>query len=199
MSGLFLRRSVVVVLLPHPDSRVIPLPNRTSPVRLRSPYGLPPTHPNLSPMKRPRVAGLNSNRVARLSDAAIQCRIPTAIHTYTSDNVWLLFFMVGCSINFGLPVLTQNWPFRYVAMPWGGVLGCAFYIALGAAITVGLSKMVGTVFTSMNEALSFGYMGVNWSIGLLLTFGLGFNRPYLWAGQKSVGTWDANDELAKEA
>ncbi|WP_411189770.1 carotenoid oxygenase family protein [Paraburkholderia sp. B3] len=31
-------------------------------------------------MKRPRVAGLNSNRVARLSDAAIQCRIPTAIH-----------------------------------------------------------------------------------------------------------------------
>ena len=80
MSGLFLRRSVVVLLLPHPDSRVIPLPNRTSPVRLRSPYGLPPTHPNLSLMKRPRVAGLNSNRVARLSDAAIQCRIPTAIH-----------------------------------------------------------------------------------------------------------------------
>ncbi|MGF6727220.1 hypothetical protein P3T43_006612 [Paraburkholderia sp. GAS41] len=31
-------------------------------------------------MKRPRVAGLNSNRVARLSDAAIQCRISTAIH-----------------------------------------------------------------------------------------------------------------------
>jgi hypothetical protein len=81
VSGLFLRRSVVVVLLPHPDSRVIPLANRTSPVRLRSPYGLPPTHPNLSPMKRPRVAGLNSNRVARLSDAAIQCRISTAIHT----------------------------------------------------------------------------------------------------------------------
>jgi hypothetical protein len=80
VSGLFLRRSVVVVLLPHPDSRVIPLANRTSPVRLRSPYGLPPTHPNLSPMKRPRVAGLNSNRVARLSDAAIQCRISTAIH-----------------------------------------------------------------------------------------------------------------------
>jgi hypothetical protein len=84
VSGLFLRRSVVVVLLPHPDSRVIPLANRTSPVRLRSPYGLPPTHPNLSPMKRPRVAGLNSNRVARLSDAAIQCRISTAIHNSES-------------------------------------------------------------------------------------------------------------------
>jgi hypothetical protein len=119
--------------------------------------------------------------------------------TYTSDNVCLLFFMVGCSINFGLPVLTQNWPFRYVAMPWGGVLGCAFYIALGAAITVCLSKMVGTVFTSMNEALSFGYMVVNWSIGLLLTSGLGFNRPYLWAGQKSAGTWEGNDELVTKA
>jgi len=113
--------------------------------------------------------------------------------TYTADNVWLLFFMVGCSINFGLPVLTQNWPFKYIAMPWGGVLGCVFYIALGAAIAVGLSRMVGTVFTSMNEALSFAYMGVNWSIGLCLVFGLGFNRPYLWAGQKSAGTWEGNE------
>lgn len=119
--------------------------------------------------------------------------------TYTADNVWLLFFMVGCSINFGLPVLTQNWPFKYIAMPWGGALGCVFYIALGAAIAVGLSRMVGTVFTSMNEALSFAYMGVNWSIGLCLVFGLGFNRPYLWAGQKSAGTWEGNDELVTKA
>ena len=71
MWGLLLRRSVVVVLLPHPDSRVIPLANSISPVRLRSPYGLPPTHPKLSLTKRPRVVGLNINRVAWLLDAAI--------------------------------------------------------------------------------------------------------------------------------
>jgi hypothetical protein len=110
--------------------------------------------------------------------------------TYTADNVWLLLFMVGCSINFGLPVLTQNWPFRYVRMPWGGVLGCVFYISLSAAIAVAMSRMVGTVFTGMSEALSFAYMGVNWSIGLCLIFGLGFNRPYLWAGQRTAGTWE---------
>jgi hypothetical protein len=81
VSGLLLRRSVVVVLLPHPDSRVIPLANRTSQVRLRSPYGLPPTHPKLGLARDPGVAGQNSSRVAWLFDAAIQCRIPTAIHT----------------------------------------------------------------------------------------------------------------------
>jgi hypothetical protein len=110
--------------------------------------------------------------------------------TYTSDNVWLLFFMVGCSINFGLPVLTQNWPFRYVRMPLGGVLACIFYIGLGAVITVGFTQLVGVVFSSMNEALSFAYMGVNWSIGLCLVFGLGSSRPYLWAGQETAGTWE---------
>lgn len=110
--------------------------------------------------------------------------------TYTSDNVWLLFFMVECSINFGLPILTQNWPFRYVPMPWGGLLASAFYIGLGAGIAVLLSRMVGSVFSSTNEALSFAYMGVNWSIGLCLIFGLGSNRPYLWAGQRTAGSWD---------
>ncbi|GJH26985.1 hypothetical protein [Caballeronia novacaledonica] len=110
--------------------------------------------------------------------------------TYTPDNVWLLFFMVGCSINFGLPVLTSNWPFRFVPMPWGALLACAFYISLSAAIAVALSHMVGNVFANMSEALSFAYMGVNWSIGLCLIFGLGFNRPYLWAGQTTVGSWE---------
>jgi len=110
--------------------------------------------------------------------------------TYSEDNLWLLFFMIGCSINYGLPVLTQNWPFRYLRQPWGGVFACAFYIALGAAITVVMARMVGSVFSSMNEALSYAYMGVNWSIGLILVFGLGSDRPYLWAGQKPDGSWD---------
>ncbi len=110
--------------------------------------------------------------------------------TYTADNVSLLFFMVGCSINFGMAVLTQNWPFRYVRQPWGGVLGCAFYIGLSAAIAVAMSRMIGTVFSGMSEALSFAYMGVNWSIGLCLVFGLGFSRPYLWVGQMTAGTWE---------
>lgn len=98
--------------------------------------------------------------------------------------------MVGCSINYGLPVLTQNWPFRYVRQPWGGLFACAFYICLGAATAVAMSRRVGSVFSSMNEALSFAYMGVNWSSGLILIFGLGSERPYLWAGQKTAGVWE---------
>jgi urea transporter len=75
-------------------------------------------------------------------------------------------------------------------MPWGGLLASAFYIFLGAGITLVLTQLVGVVFSSMNEALSFGYMGVNWSIGLCLVFGLGSTRPYLWAGQETAGSWE---------
>ena len=71
-----------------------PLANRTSQVRLRSPYGLPPTHPKLTLTRGPRVAGLNSSRVAWLFDAAIQCRIPTAIHTWYRLVEPLLFLSV---------------------------------------------------------------------------------------------------------
>ena len=42
----------------------------------------------------------------------------------------------------------------------------------------------------MNEALSFAYMGVNWSMRLFLILGLGSERPYLWAGQKTAGVWE---------
>lgn len=79
--------------------------------------------------------------------------------TYSADNLWLLFFMAGCSINCGLPV------------------------------TMAMARMVGSVFSSMNEALCFAYMGVNRTIGLILVFGLGSERPYLWAGQRAGGSW----------
>lgn len=53
-----------------------------------------------------------------------------------------------------------------------------------------MSRMVGSVFTNMSEAFSFAYMGLNWSIGLCLIFGLGFRRSYLRAGQRTAGSWE---------
>jgi hypothetical protein len=75
------------------------------------------------------------------------------------------------SINFGLPVLMQN-------------------CHSDTCAAVAISRVVSSAFTNMSEALSFAYMGVNWSIGLCLIFGLGFSRSYLWAGQRTAGSWE---------
>lgn len=107
-----------------------------------------------------------------------------------ADNLWLLWFFVGCSVVYGVLVPLHNWPFTKIPMPWGGLVACGFCFALIFAVTGLLRSLVGPVFTDMNEALTYGYMGVNWSFVIPLVFGIGLQKPYLWSGQKTPGTWD---------
>jgi hypothetical protein len=89
-----------------------------------------------------------------------------------------------------MPIITYNWPFTKIAMPWGGLLACAFYLALDVVVASILLKMVGPVFPDTETLLTYAYMGVNWSLVLPLVFGVGFDEPYLWRGQKTQGGWD---------
>jgi hypothetical protein len=57
-------------------------------------------------------------------------------------------------------------------------------------VTAVLFSLVGPVFSDMNEALTYGYMGTHWSFIAALLFGLGLDRTYLWSGQKTAGSWD---------
>ncbi len=109
---------------------------------------------------------------------------------FTSDNFWLLCFMTATSINYAIPVITHNWPFTRIAMPWGGLLACAVFLALDVIVASLLMKLVGPVFSSMEELLTYAYMGVNWSLVIPLVFGIGMEKPYLWKGQKTPGSWD---------
>jgi hypothetical protein len=111
------------------------------------------------------------------------------IGTYTS-SYWLLWFMVGCSIGYGVLMQLYNWPFTKLRMPYGGLLACSIMILLTSLITADIYRLVGSVFTDVNEALTYGYMGVHWSFVLTLLFGLGLERPYLWVGQKTPGVWN---------
>lgn len=108
----------------------------------------------------------------------------------SADNDWLVFFMVATSLNYGLPVILHNWPFSRIAMPWGGLAACGFYVVLDIVVTMLLLRLVGTVFSSKEELLTYAYMGVNWSLVLPLVFGLGMQKPYLWTGQRTAGQWD---------
>ena len=67
------------------------------------------------------------------------------------------------------------------------MISCRF---LDVLVTMGLLRLVGSVFSSKEELLTYAYMGVNWSLVLPLVFGLGFARPYLWVGQRTAGSWD---------
>lgn len=109
---------------------------------------------------------------------------------FTNGNLWLLCFMTATSINYALPIITHNWPFSKIAMPWGGLLACVFYLVLDVIVAALLVKLVGPVFSSMEELLTYAYMGVNWSLVFPLVFGFGLTNPYLWTGQKTSGNWD---------
>ncbi|WP_205880421.1 hypothetical protein [Lichenicoccus roseus] len=111
------------------------------------------------------------------------------IGTYTSPY-FLLWFMTGCSVSYTLLVQTHNWPFRFVPMPWGGVLSCLACIVVTSAVAWLLSELVGILFASVQEALTYAYMGVNWSFTMALLFGFGVSQPYLWRGQTVPGSWD---------
>ncbi len=110
-----------------------------------------------------------------------------------SSQAWLLWFMVACSVSYALLIQGYNWPFTLIAMPWGGILACAFCVAATTLVTKGLILLVGPVFTDMNEALTYGYMGTHWSFVLALLFGFGLDEPYLWRGQQTPGAWDDVD------
>jgi ABC-type transport system involved in multi-copper enzyme maturation permease subunit len=83
-------------------------------------------------------------------------------------------------------------------MPWGGILASAFATLVTVLVTLLLLSLVGPVFEDIYEAMTYGYMGVAWSFFNTLFFGIGQEKPYLWAGQKTAGTWDDVDEYSTE-
>ena len=109
---------------------------------------------------------------------------------YFTEQVWLLWFMVACSVAYGVLIPLYNWPFSKLPMPWGGIVASVFCIGVAVAVTALLKGLVGTVFADMNEALTYGYMGTHWSFVIPMLFGFGLDEPYLWQGQKTVGSWD---------
>lgn len=113
-----------------------------------------------------------------------------AMGHFTDDNFWLLCFMTATSINYAMPIITHNWPFTMIAMPWGGLLACLTYLVVDVIVAGFLVKLVGPVFSSMQELLTYAYMGVNWSLVIPLVFGIGLQQPYLWKGQKTPAEWD---------
>lgn len=113
-----------------------------------------------------------------------------SIGYFTDDQYWLLWFMVACSVVYGVLIPIHNWPFSQIPMPWGGLAASGFCLILAYLVTKLLFGLIGPVFGTIGEALTYGYMGTNWSFVIPMLFGYGLAEPYLWAGQKTPGSWD---------
>jgi len=111
------------------------------------------------------------------------------IGTYANPT-WLLWFLISCSVTHAMVAQAYGWPFSHVPQPWGGLLALAGTFLVTTLLTKLLLSLVGTVFTDVNEAMTYGYMPTHWSFVMAAVFGFGADLPYLWRGQKTPGTWD---------
>ncbi len=113
---------------------------------------------------------------------------------FTDDQMWLLWFFTATSVHYAMPTITQNYPFTRIPMPWGGLIACAFWLMVSISVALILRELIGIVFMDMNEALTYAYMGVNWSLVLPLVFGIGFEKEYEWATSE-----EQNRSVSEEA
>ena len=117
---------------------------------------------------------------------------------FTDDQFWLLWFFTATSVHYAMPVITMNYPFTRIPMPWGGLLACAVWIMASIGVAMLLARMIGTVFADINEALTYAYMGVNWSLVIPLIFGVGFEESYEWAESTSEDVSVLPNETAED-
>lgn len=103
-----------------------------------------------------------------------------------------LFFAFACGLNFAVFACTQCWPFCRIRQPWGTTI--AFFSVLTwciliASAIIPLFKMIVPGDSSLWQAQIMAWHTVFWGFAWVYCFGVG-QEPYLWAGQKTPGSWD---------
>jgi hypothetical protein len=111
--------------------------------------------------------------------------------------VWGIFFGFWCGTNFGVLALIQCWPFSRIRQPWGTTLAVLGVITWCILLTLLTSAVFSGIYadpaTALFEAQVFAWHTVFWGFCFALLYGIG-SQPYLWAGQKTPGTWEDLDK-----
>jgi len=119
---------------------------------------------------------------------------PWAIGSPTAG--WGIFFGLWCGLNFGVLALIQSWPFSRIRQPWGSTVAVIAVIAWSAVIAWIAAAVFGIFFAdpavALAEAQVWAWHTVFWGFCFALLYGVG-SAPYLWAGQKTPGTWEDID------
>jgi hypothetical protein len=106
-----------------------------------------------------------------------------------------VFFALTGGFNFSVNAMNQCWPFSTIRQPWGyfwTVIGTfAWCILIAWGIIVLVRTMVAPDAVLWQSTI-LAWQTVVWGWAWVFFFGVG-QTPYLWAGQKTVGTWDDVD------
>ncbi len=123
------------------------------------------------------------------------------INTPTTHWTWNLgggtpefgiFFPLACGLNFGVLACAQCWPFCRIKQPWATPVAVACMLAwcwLLTKIAIPLFQSIVPGEDALWQAQIMAWHTVFWGFAWVYCFGVG-QTPYLWAGQKTPGTWD---------
>lgn len=108
---------------------------------------------------------------------------------------WVWFALTG-GFNFSVMSLIHCWPFSLIRQPWGTLVAILVYFPILYFLAVGLMKLT-VVFTgdpsaTVWEGQILAWQTVAWGWAWVYCFGA-CSDPYLWKGQKTVGTWNDVD------
>jgi predicted membrane protein len=113
---------------------------------------------------------------------------------------WGIFFALWCGLNYRVLVCIQCWPFSRIRQPWGGTLAVLGVIGWAALLARVAAAIFDAAFadhaTALLEAQVWGWHTVFWGFCFALLYGVG-STPYLWAGQRTPGTWEDVDRSAR--
>ncbi len=115
---------------------------------------------------------------------------------------WGIFFGLWCGLNYGVLACIQCWPFSRIRQPLGSTLAVVAVIAWAALIGWIAASVMGLFYadhaTALLEAQVWAWHTVFWGFCFALLYGVG-SSPYLWAGQRTPGTWEDVDAPAAAA
>lgn len=106
-----------------------------------------------------------------------------------------VFFAFMCGLNLGVLACIQCWPFSRIRQPWGTCVATLCLIGWCLAMTSVAIAVFSGLYPDgdyMSEAMVMAWHTVFWGFAWVYCFGVG-QTPYLWAGQKTPGTWDDVD------
>lgn len=154
-------------------------------------------------VKQPVFSLCSWSALALLTSVLISIAAATGHWTMTSSGNWAwnigapsgefgVFFALTAGFNFSVNAINKCWPFSRIKQPWGYLaltLGTfTWCIVLAYIIIVWMRTQVPSEMVLWQSSI-LAWQTVFWGFAWVYAFGAG-QTPYLWAGQKTPGTWD---------
>ncbi len=109
-------------------------------------------------------------------------------------GVFGVWFALTGGFNFSVMSLIHCWPFSLIRQPWGTPVAIIIYFPILYALALATVEVVKFIHgvagdAAIWQAQILAWQTVAWGWAWVYSFGA-CSDPYLWAGQKTPGTWE---------